>query len=151
MAIKGAAALGLLEKLTIIVERTLAIWSYIKTNKLQEEQYRKAKIDTAQLDIIAEANETVIKSLVKNLVKELDNANEKKLDPEEESKAEMCFDMLIKLYDKGLEFHNSIRDQEEPKVLFPTSREWKQISENPIKLLTGNGNLKEDIEDDNEQ
>lgn len=134
MIIIGGAALKLLEKLTVIIERTLAVWSQIKMIKLQEEQYRKAEIDTDHLEVIVEANEKVIKSLAKNLVAELDN--EKNLDPEETDKAKMCFEMLIDLYDKGLEFHNSVKDQEEPKILFPTSKDWKQISKSTINLLT---------------
>ena len=53
-----------------------------------------------------------------------------KLDPEEQARAQLCFDMMVELLDKGMEIHHAITKNESNTLLFPTSEQWKEISGN---------------------
>ena len=124
--IRGAAAASLLHIFAKFVDNCIKILSHKKNCQKQEAEYRRMEIDNKLIESMSEAHQKMTEALTNKYIEQLSG----KLDPEEQARAQLCFDMMVELLDKGMEIHHAITKNESNTLLFPTSEQWKEISGN---------------------
>lgn len=130
--ITGVEAAALLSVFAKMVDQGLILWSHIKTNKQQNELWRRAQIDNQLIKELADNHEKVLSALTNKFIEELST---EPLDNEDKARAELCFKKLTMWIDKGMEIHNAIECKEQIKPVFPTLEKWAELQSNTLKLL----------------
>ncbi len=138
--VNGSAAAALLGIFVNVIDKSLILWSHMKTVKQQEEILQSAKLDNQLLETIIGNYETVSNALKEQYINEL---SKEELDEEDRDRAKLCLDKLVAWFDKGLEIHNMIECDREITPIFPTTERWAGIKENALKFLGDKDNKKE--------
>lgn len=126
--INGVASITLLHVLSRFVDDCIKILSHKKNCKQQEESYRRMQIDNEIIEGMVKAHNKMTDALTDKFIKELSG----EIEPEDQSRARLCFDMMIELLDKGVEIHQAITENESNELLFPTTEKWNEIGSNVI-------------------
>ena len=125
----------ILSSLAKIVDKCIKIKSHRMTVRLQEEQYRTAKLKGDLLEAVIEANKEVMNTVVSECVSELkEEIPNVSINNEDENRIKYTLNSIASLMDKGMEIYASIDSPEEIKDLFPSADEITALPL-PPKLL----------------
>lgn len=129
----GVAAMTLLSMFADFVKKSIYLYSLTITVRQQKEQYKRTQISTHLMEEFDAIIEKITKEYSEKIVEEI--AAGKDMDPEDKARAEMCFNKMVSLLDKGLEIHNTIEQEKDVKPLFPTTEQWEGINDKNMDLI----------------
>lgn len=134
-AVGVAGGFGILNNLAKLLERAIAMKSYLKTIKQQDEILKtmqlKNEVAGETIEVFKKMKRMTMEGYVDEIETELGELN----NGEERGKVEKSLEKLVMLIDKGVEIYSSIEAPNEVKALFPMSENNILLPDNIVKLL----------------
>lgn len=131
----SAGGFYILNNLAKLIERAIAMKSYLKTIRQQDEMLKTMQLKNEVTTETIDAFKTMKRITMEGYVKELESELGELKDGEERGKVEKSLEKLAELIDKGVEIYSSIETPNEVKALFPMSENNVLLSDNIVKLL----------------
>lgn len=131
----SAGGFYILNNLAKLIERAIAMKSYLKTIKQQDEMLKTMQLKNEVTLETLEAFKTMKRITMEGYVKELESELGELKDGEERGKVEKSLEKLAELIDKGVEIYSSIETPNEVKALFPMGENNVLLPDNIVKLL----------------
>ena len=125
----------ILNNLAKLIERAIAMKSYLKTIRQQDEILKSMQVKNEVASETLDVFKTMKRITMEGYVKELESELGELKDGEERGKVEKSLEKLAELIDKGVEIYSSIETPNEVKALFPMSENNVLLPDNIIKLL----------------
>lgn len=125
----------ILNNLAKLIERAIAMKSYLKTIRQQDEILKSMQVKNEVASETLDVFKTMKRITMEGYVKELESELGELKDGEERGKVEKSLEKLAELIDKGVEIYSSIETPNEVKALFPMSENNVLLPDNIVKLL----------------
>lgn len=133
----------ILNNLAKLIQKVVEIKSNVLVYKQQEEvlkeMQKKNEVSKEILEVFNKMKQIVIDKCVTDLESDIGELS----DGEERDKVKKTLEIMMKLMDKGVEFHSSIETPKEIQVLFPPEKDIEALSDNVLKLIEERGNEEE--------